>query len=391
MVLVADKDKILDLEAVGYSDVAAKTPMRPDSLFWIASMTKSFTCTLLMMLVDDGKVNVDDPVSKYLPEFKDVKVAVKQAAAQRPPANGAPIQGFMLKDAKLDGNIGPLRPPTHPMTIRELLTHTSGISPAKPPRQISEKDFLPLRDAVAAYAAIPLIFDPGTSYAYSNHGMDTVGRIIEVASGMRYQDFMEQRLLKPLGMKDTTFWPSDEQFSRLAQGYAPGPATHNLTEVPSIGFFHYPLSNPRRQPWPAGGLFSTATDLSIFGRMLINGGVYEGRRYLSMKSLQVMTSTQTGDILDKGQGEEGYGFGWQTVNKLHKFDAGLAGPFGHGGAYGTEMWMDPNPKRPCVRIVLVQMEGGLPKDLGRKLNAALGKAVNQVLEKAKAADEASAQ
>jgi len=392
VVLVANKDKILDLEAVGYSDVAAKTPMRTDSLFWLASMTKSFTTTCLMMLVDDGKVNVDDPVEKYIPEFKNLKVAVKQDREKTLPAKGAPIQGYMLKDAAVDKDAGQLKKPDHVMTIRELMTHMSGISPQKTPRQITDKDYVPLREVVAGYASYPLIFDPGTSYSYSNHGMDTVGRIIEVASGMSYQDFMEQRLLKPLGMKDTTFWPSDEQYSRLATGYSVDDKTHSLKEEKTIDFFHYPLSDPKRQPWPAGGLFSTATDIAIFCRMLINGGFYEGHRYLSMKSLQQMTSTQTGDLLNKGLNEDGYGFGWQTVNKLRRPDNGLAGPFGHGGAYGTEMWMDPH--RPSVRVFMVQIEGGLAvcgPGVGKKVMTAVGKAVTQILVQSKAADVAKAQ
>jgi len=392
VVLVADKDKILDLEAVGYADLAAKAPMRPDSLFWLASMTKSFTTTCLMMLVDDGKVNVDDPVEKYLPEFKNVQVAVKEAKEQRLPEKGAPIQGFIIKEDKANKDTGALKKPDHVMTIRDLMTHMSGLSPVKLPRQVTDKDYVPLSEAVAGYPTIPLIFDPGTSYAYSNHGIDTVGRIIEVASGMSYQDFMDQRLLKPLGMKDTTFWPSDEQYSRLAKGYSVDEKTHDLKEEKTIGFFHYPLSDPKRQPWPAGGLFSTATDISIFCRMLINGGVYDGRRYLSMKSLQQMSSTQTGDLLNRGLNEDGYGFGWQTVSKLHKPDAGLAGPFGHGGAYGTEMWMDPH--RPSVRVFMVQIEGGMAAcglGAGKKVMSAVGKATSQILAKARAADVAKAQ
>ena len=380
VVLVANKDGILDLEAVGYADLAAKKPMRTDSLFWLASMTKSITCTLLMMLVDDGKVNVDDPVAKYLPEFKDQLLAVKVDKPATGP-DGA-IQGYMIKDAKTGDTGGPLKKPDHVMKVRDLLTHMSGISPVKLPGQITGKDYVPLREAVEGYAKFPLVFDPGSRYAYSNHGMDTVGRIIEVASGMSYQDFMDTRLLKPLGMKDTTFWPNDEQVSRLANGYEPDDKTHRLKEVNTIGFFHYPLSNPKRQPWPAGGLFSTATDISIFCRMLLNGGVYEGRHYLSLKSEQEMTSTQTGDILNKGRNEDGYGFGWQTVSKLHKTDAGLAGPFGHGGAYGTEMWIDPHAG--YTTVFMVQMEGGLAGETGRKVKGALGKAEHDLIVKSRA-------
>lgn len=383
VVLVADKDKILDLEAVGYADVAAQKPMQPDSMFWIASMTKSITCTLLMMLVDEGKVNVDDPVEKYLPEFKDQQVALtpEPAATIKPP--GA-IQGYVIHDETLDQH-AKLVPATHVMTIRNLMTHTSGMSPIKLPRQLKDKDLVPLSELVAGYAKQPLKFDPGTRYEYSNHGMETVGRIIEVASGMKYQDFLQQRLLTPLGMKDTTFWPTDEQFARLPLPCLASDAQkHIITQLKRNGYFTYPLSNPLRQPFPAGGLYSTATDLSIFCRMLLNGGVYQGHRYLSLQSLQQMTSTQTGDLCNKGLNDTGYGFGWQTVHKLHPTDAGIAGPFGHGGAYGTEMWIDPTHS--LIRIFMVQYEGGLPPgETGKKIKSAFNQAVHDNFEKPQAA------
>jgi CubicO group peptidase (beta-lactamase class C family) len=294
---------------------------------------------------------VDDPVEKYLPEFKGQQLALQQD-----------------KDHVL------LTRPKHPITVRNLLTHTNGLSSVKSPRQRKDRDRVPLREVVENYAKLPLKFEPGSKWEYSI-GIDVAGRIIEVASGMRYEEFMDQRLLKPLGMKDTTFWPSEEQVRRLAKGYEPNARKNGLTEVATIGYFTYPLTNRKRQPFPSGGLFSTATDLSIFCRMLMDGGVYEGRRYLSLKSLQQMTSTQTGDMLNKGKNEVGYGFGWQTVSKLHTTDSGLAGPFGHGGAYGTEMWIDPRRQR--VTVFMVQCEGGLPGETGKNIKHAFMKAANE--------------
>jgi CubicO group peptidase (beta-lactamase class C family) len=179
--LVASKEKILDEEAVGFADVAATKPMRKDTLFWIASESKPMTSAALMMLVDEGKVNVDDPVEKYLPEFKGQMLAMEQ-----------------------DADHAVLRKPTHPITVREVLSHTSGL-PFSSPMEKPTLDGLRLRDAVASYAMAPLEFQPGAKYRYSNAGINTAGRIIEVVSGTPYERFMDERLFKPLGMRDRRF------------------------------------------------------------------------------------------------------------------------------------------------------------------------------------------
>ncbi len=185
--LVADKDKILSVEAVGFTDVAAGTPMHPDAVFWIASQSKPMTATAFMMLVDEGKVRLDDPVEKYLPEFKGQWLAVEK-----------------------DNKHVLLKRPEHSITVREILSHTSGM-PFKSAMEEPTLDLLPLRHAVRSYAMTPLEFEPGSKYQYSNAGINTAGRIIEVASGIGYAEFMQKRLFEPLGMKDTTFWPSAEQ------------------------------------------------------------------------------------------------------------------------------------------------------------------------------------
>src|SRR4051812_38280646 len=152
--------------------------MGTDAVFWIASMSKPITAALLMLLVDEGKVNLDDPVEKYLPEFKAVVVAsAKGKEGQQP------------------------RPPGHKITVREILSHTSGL-PFKSPQEQPTLDELTLKDAAASYAKTPLLFEPGTKYQYSNAGINTAGRIIEVVSGMPYEVFLQRRLLDPLGMKD---------------------------------------------------------------------------------------------------------------------------------------------------------------------------------------------
>jgi CubicO group peptidase (beta-lactamase class C family) len=331
--LVADKDKVLSVEAVGFADVAAKKPMTPDALFWIASQSKPITATALMMLVDDGKVRLDDPVEKYLPEFKDQWLAAEQD-----------------KEHQL------LKKPKHPITVRNILSHTSGM-PFKSALEQPTLDLLPLRVAVRSYAMTPLQFEPDSKYQYSNAGINTAGRIIEVVSGMPYEEVLDKRLLRPLGMKDTTFWPNEEQLTRLAKAYKPNADKTGLEET-TITQLAYPLTNRKRQPMPAGGLFSTAGDVGRFCQMILNGGVFQGKRYLSEAAVKQMTSKQTGDAL-----KEGYGLGWTTGGAS----------FGHGGAYATNMTID--PKTGLIMVWMVQ-HAGFPGD-GNKSQAAFRKAAEQ--------------
>ena len=182
--LVADKDGVLDVETVGYADIAKGKPMKPNALFWIASQSKPITATALMMLVDEGKLNLNDPVEKYLPEFRGQWLIAEQ-----------------------DGTHQQLAHPAHPITIREILSHTSGL-PFSSPMESPTLDGLPLRTAVRSYAMTPLQYAPGTKYQYANAGINTAGRLIEVLSGLSYEQFLQTRLFDPLGMKDTTFWPT---------------------------------------------------------------------------------------------------------------------------------------------------------------------------------------
>jgi CubicO group peptidase (beta-lactamase class C family) len=316
--LTADHEKVLDVTSVGYADVAAKLPMKANNLFWIASQSKPITATALMMLVDEGKVKLDDPVEKYLPEFRG--------------------QWLLAENA---GDHQTLKRPSHAITVREILSHTSGL-PFSSSIENPTLDQRPLRERVVSYALSPLQFEPGTKYSYSNAGINTAGRIIEVASGMPYEEFLKERLFKPLGMKDTTFWPTPAQVARLAKSYSPDAAKTGLTEV-TVTQLRYPLSDHSiRYPMPAGGLFSTAADLTVFCQMVMNKGEWKGKRYLSEAAIKEMTSKQTGSLPD------GYGLGWSTGG----------GNFGHGGAYATNMNIDTN--RGLITIWMVQSAGGYP-------------------------------
>ena len=324
--LVATKDKVLDVETVGFADIAGGKPMKPDTLFWIASQSKAMTAAALMMLVDEGKVSLNDPVEKFLPEFAGQMLAVERDA-----------------DHIL------LRKPAHPITVREVLSHTSGLPFASAMEQPT-LDTLPLRISVRSYAMTPLQFPPGTKYQYSNAGINTAGRIIEVVSGMPYEQFMEERLFGPLGMKDTTFWPSEQQANRLAKSYRPNKDKTGLEETP-LSQLQLPLfDRTRRFPMPAGGLFSTAGDTAKFCQMILGGGTFNGKRLLSEEAVKQMTSKQTAPEVN-----DSYGLGISV------------GPdwSGHGGAHSTNMQID--RKRGLIFIWMVQ-HAGFPGNGGESQN-----------------------
>ncbi len=334
VMLLADRAKIVSLEAVGWADVEAQQPMRTDSLFWIASQSKPITAAALMILVDEGKVQVDDPVEKYLPEFR----------------------GQMLQVEKDDEHVL-LKRPRHPITVKEVLSHTSGL-PFKSALEEPTLDLFPLSARVRSYAMTPLIFEPGTQYQYSNAGINTAARIIEVVTGQSFEQFLDERLFKPLGMADTTFWPTEAQAARIAKAYKPGPNKKGLEATP-ISQLYYPLTDrTQRFPMPAGGLFSTAHDVCRFYQMLLSGGELDGKRYLSEAAVKTLTSRQTPADL-----QQSYGFGFAVSPTS----------FGHGGAYLTNTTA--HTDRGLITLWLVQ-HAGFPGN-GAKAqetfrNAALG-------------------
>ena len=345
--LVSDKINTIYVKASGYRDLTSRAPMASNDLFWIASTSKPMTVTAFMMLVDEGKINVNDPVEKYLTEFKGQLVKTKSNDTANPGPTGS-------KNLELV-------PASHPILVREILSHTSGL-PFKSAAQPGALDTLPLKEAVKSFAAEPLNFQPGTAYAYSNEGINTAARIIEVVTGMPYEKFMQQRLFTPLGMTDTTFWPNAEQIQRLAKTYKVDPQTKELKEIP-INQLTYPLDDrTHRYPMPAGGIFSTAEDVAKFCRMILNGGAIDGRRYISVQALHTMTSEQ-----NSGLGGSSYGFGW-GVSKTG---------FGHGGAFRNAMEIDTVKGR--ILIFMVQQDGTWGTSAGDAITPTLEKIADDLV------------
>ena len=318
--LVTDRDAPLFVEAAGRADIAADRPMAADSLFWIASMTKPMTAAAVMILVDEGKLSLDDPVAKHLPEFRDLWVVAEKTPER------------MV-----------LERPVRPITIRDILSHTSGL-PFKSAIEEPTLDLAPLSLGARSYGSLPLVFQPGTGYLYSNAGINTAGRIIEIASGVPYERFMEERLFRPLGMKDTTFRPTAAQLERLATAYRANKDATDL-EATRVAQLQYPLDAAARQPMPGGGLFSTADDCGRFCRMVLGRGAVGGSRVLSEAAVAELTRRQTPPGL-----KESYGLGFQ----VH-----ADGACGHGGAYATNMTID--PARGVAVVWLVQNAGSPPE------------------------------
>lgn len=323
--------KVLSFDATGYRDLESKSPMQADSLFWIASMTKPITAMAVMMLQDEGKLNIEDPVAKYLPEFKN-QMLVQEKSGDRV---------VLVK-------------PARPVTVRDLLTHTSGLV-GNSPLDGDALDVLNLKEAVITYALSPLQFEPGTKWSYCNPGINTLGRLVEVVSGEEYAAFLQKRILDPLGMNDTTFWPTENQLARLATSYQPTADGKGL-EPATIKYLTAPYSNQKRAPLAAGGLFSTAADLLKLYTMLLNGGEAGGKRYLSSETLALMTTDHTGTLKSGFTDGMGMGLGFQVVRDPVGVTSMLSkGTYGHGGAHGTQGWIDPEKK--TIHILLIQRAG----------------------------------
>jgi len=325
--LVARNGEITHHQAQGLADMEAGRILEPDDLFWIASMTKPITGVAVLMLQDEGKLSVDDTVSSHLPEFADLWLEQEESSERRV-----------------------LTRPAREITLKDLLTHTSGVPNVDPPRRHST-----LAELVALISQQPLSFEPGSRWSYSNAGIDTLGRILEVSSGIRFQEFLEERIFRPLGMRDTTFFPTRRQARRLAKAYKRDQATRRLM-VTDVSVVKGDLWDTGRTVRPAGGLFSTADDLFRFYQMMLNGGVYRNQRLLSENAVRELTRTQTGALKTGFSDGMSWGLGFQVVKEPQGVTAMLSpGTFGHGGAYATQSWAD--PKFNTIYVLMLQRRG----------------------------------
>jgi CubicO group peptidase (beta-lactamase class C family) len=335
--LVARGNDIVEFDTQGMADIESNRPMRKDSIFQIMSMTKPVTAIGIMMLAEEGKLSLRDPVDQYLPEFKNLHVA----------ANTSP-------DAER------LSEPEHAITIRDLLTHTAGMTDAAPAAigDYQHAMNVPLDEVVRQLSKERLLFQPGTAWSYSSAGIEILGRIIEVCSGQKYEDFIAERILHPLGMKDSFFFPPADKIDRIAMVYVSKDG--KLVRAPATILGGDPANHRAGSvfPAPGWGLYSTAEDLLHLYRMMLNGGIYDGHRYLSSFSVHQMTEPHTSEIRPVGwmRGSD-YGLAWEVVtDPMGELAGHTIGSYGHGGAFGTQGWIDPNNQ--LISIMLIQRADG---------------------------------
>jgi CubicO group peptidase (beta-lactamase class C family) len=338
--LVARHGHVASIDAVGYQDVERKTPMQTDSIFRIMSVTKPITCAGVMTLVDEGRLALLDPMEKFVPEFKGIKVntcgTLVGYNCQPVPASRAP-------------------------SVLDLMTHTSGLGESgagrggagSPPNSLAEQI------AMGASRAT-LLFQPGTAWNYSNFGIAVLGRIIEVASGKPYDQFMDERLFQPLGMKDTFYDVPADKASRVSTLYT--------YEDGKLKAFARPVRPGAKIPSPDSGLLSTASDLARFNQMMLNKGVLNGKRVLSAAAIEAMTTSQTEDLKAGYAPGVGQGFGYEVVRQaLGMYRYTSIGSFEKAGVYRTYIWVD--PAKDLVGVILMQRNtGGASADLADEVN-----------------------
>lgn len=376
---VARHGKLVYLKSFGSADAESGTPMKDDAIFRIASMTKAITSVAVMMLQEDGKLLVKDPVSKYIPEFKEPKVMVPRDA----------------KDAKAGYDTVPAN---REVTIRDLLAHTSGITYrfwGNPAAAVYEEGGVPdglsphggaVCDAVRKLARLPLLHQPGSVYEYGLN-TDVLGCLVEVVSGMPLDRFMKDRIFTPLGMKDTQFYISPAQRSRVASLYIPdgkGAMMRASDEPIRWGTLMFAANLPyqeQRTYFSGGaGLTSTAMDYLRFMQMLLNGGILDGNRVLGPKSVELMRTNAIGSIslwdrLDPaatGNLGDKFGLGFGIRSERGLTELGSVGEFMWAGIYNTRYWMD--PKEDLAIVFMSQRIPRLP-DIEEKVHAAVYQAI----------------
>ena len=328
--LIAHKGTVVSLSAIGVQDLDTGRPMKNDTIFQVASMTKPITAAGIMMLVEDGLLALSDPIQKFLPKFADIQLIV--SAAER-------VQGSELSE---------VRKPSRPPMIRDLLTHTSGMGSGYPEsiKDLFDKRDLTLAEAVDIFAKRPLEFEPGSQWGYSNMGIAVLGRIIEIVSGRKYQEFINERIFKPLGMKDSHFFVPEEKYNRIASIYL---LEGGKLKKAKLDIYHTGAIYSS----PEAGLYSTAPDLFRFYQMMLNGGTLDGQQILSSASVDLMTRVHTGDLPAGFSPGVGFGLGWSVVKNVEgMFRFNSIGTFSHGGLYKTYGFAD--PVKELIGIILLQ-------------------------------------
>jgi CubicO group peptidase (beta-lactamase class C family) len=354
VVLLARKGKVGYLQGIGRADVEADKPMAPDAIFRIASMTKPVTSVAAMMLVDDGKLKLEDPVSKYIPEFKEQKVLVRGKSDKE-------------DDYKLV-------PAEREITVRDVITHTSGIVYRFfAPKQLAafyvkanindglSQDDEKLADNIKRLAGLPVLHQPGSAWTYGLN-TDVLGRVVEVASGKSLDEIFRERIFGPLGMRDTAFYPPPEKVARIAALYRPG-EDKKISRVGKdpvhMGQLTYSATYPYEGPHSyysgGAGLTSTAADYARFLQMLLDGGKAGDKQLLKAETVKQMTQNQIGK-LTLGIGAHGdsfgYGFGVVTHNMEGKTPMSV-GSYSWGGIFYTYFWVD--PKKELIGVMMTQV------------------------------------
>jgi CubicO group peptidase (beta-lactamase class C family) len=346
--LVARKGRIAHFEAQGLMNLASQRPMPRDGLFWVASMSKPVTAVAILILLEQGKIRLTDAVSKFIPEFRGMKVAVNQ---ERPSGTSVP--------AAAPGAVSQFYtiPATREITIQDLLTHVSGlvsggaVSTAEQTK-IDVKAGEKLADYIPRLATTSLDFQPGSRWSYSpGAGFETLGRIVEIVSGQAFDQFLRQRIFEPLGMKDTAFHASPDRLSRVVTVYHR--ADSRLTPADDAADWYNNVASAFFSG--AGGLMSDAEDYAQFGQMLLNGGELNGKRLLSPKTVELMSSVFVPDTTPGLRKGTGFGLGVRIVSDpvAAGFRVG-AGSYGWDGYYGTYFWVDPKEK--VVAILMIQTD-----------------------------------
>lgn len=330
---IARDGKIIYNKAFGYADVESKAKMQPDNIFRIASQTKAITSVAVMMLYEEGKFLLDDPISKYIPAFANPKVLDK----------------FNESDSSYT-----TVPAKREVTIRDLLTHTSGIDYAligsSQMKAIYAKnnlnpafgnDTMKLVNMVNKLGTMPLVHQPGEKWNYGLN-VDVLGRLVEILSGMPLDQFFQQRIFQPLGMNDTYFYLPESKYSRLVTAYSEDKEHNRVPWESHPGTAGVASNYPKTHgTYFAGGagLSSTVKDYGIFLQMLLNGGVYNGHRLLAPRTIEMMTSNQIGDL---DLGKDKFGLGFEITTAAGQAQSGLSeGSFSWGGFFSTIYWADP--------------------------------------------------